>query len=67
MDDKEIRVELETIRQLVRGLRHDVNELKRTADSFEVRKNEIDSLTKILWDIDLLKVKVKKLEEKSGS
>lgn len=64
MNDQEIRAELEAIRQLIRGLRHDVNDLKRTAESLSVRQPEIDSITKLRWDVDVLEIKVKKLEER---
>jgi uncharacterized coiled-coil DUF342 family protein len=66
VDDKELKTELETMRQLIRGLRNDVHDLKRTAESFEARRTEIDGLKKMRWDVDLLEVKVKKLEEKAG-
>lgn len=67
MTDQELRIELETMRQLIRGLMNDVRDLKRTAESFEARRLEIESIKKMRWDVDILEVKVKKLEEKSGA
>jgi len=62
MTEQEIKIELETVRQLIRGLRTDVNDLKRFAEGIQARQADIDSISKLRWDVDALQVKMKKIE-----